>query len=564
MTKETNNPTKCPICGKPTHKESVNCIFHASAEEKTEREFKEALKEYVNKIKDKNKDYNFKDFVFVGNVIDFKKEFGVDIFINANFKGTIFYGFIKFEEIIFKGDANFDKSKFNGASFKNTRFEGDLFLTKATFCGVVTFEKAMFFKNAYFGETFFLEEANFNEMSVLAVNFFKTTFKKYALFMKTNFRREALFWYARFEGFTYFNEAKFPSHVNFSDASFKTVTFEKAIFKKGAIFSNTIFNEVVNFENANLTENIFFNNATFKSITKFILIGEQDYLDFTFSKFNSGIPVIIKITKGEINFKNAILENISLTLKINRSVSINFERAVLKNTQLKRRDIEHNIIQEKKNKYPEAKEIYLMLKNNFHSTGRYEDESWAYKKEKDMERFSNSFGEFINNREKKNQFKKILLSVKKSLGKKIILKFRLFKTWLISKKAIKWFNLSVSNFIFQYGENPWYVIRFASIVILFFAVLLNILGIVNGGRTDLILQQIKEVQGKYNLNYSGPVIGNFLNCLYFSVVTFTTLGYGDFQPLEGWSRFWVSLEALIGAFTMALFVYTFARRTGGR
>ncbi len=36
MNKEKNNPSKCPICGRLPHKESKNCIFHASAEEKTE------------------------------------------------------------------------------------------------------------------------------------------------------------------------------------------------------------------------------------------------------------------------------------------------------------------------------------------------------------------------------------------------------------------------------------------------------------------------------------------------------------------------------------------------
>jgi len=56
----------------------------------------------------------------------------------------------------------------------------------------------------------------------------------------------------------------------------------------------------------------------------------------------------------------------------------------------------------------------------------------------------------------------------------------------------------------------------------------------------------------------------FSNCLYFSLITFTTLGYGDFRPLEGLGRFLTGSEAFIGAFMMALFVYTFARRTGGR
>jgi hypothetical protein len=66
------------------------------------------------------------------------------------------------------------------------------------------------------------------------------------------------------------------------------------------------------------------------------------------------------------------------------------------------------------------------------------------------------------------------------------------------------------------------------------------------------------------LRYLGPILGSFLNCLYFSVVTFATLGYCDLQPAIGLSRFFVSLELIIGAITMVLFVYTFARRTGGR
>ena len=60
------------------------------------------------------------------------------------------------------------------------------------------------------------------------------------------------------------------------------------------------------------------------------------------------------------------------------------------------------------------------------------------------------------------------------------------------------------------------------------------------------------------------VTRNFPDSFYFSLITFTTLGYGDFRPLEGWGRILAGSEAFIGAFMMALFVYTFARRTGGR
>lgn len=55
MNKDEKSSNKCPICGRSTHEESKYCIFHASAEEKTEDEFKEALKEYIQEIKKKVK-----------------------------------------------------------------------------------------------------------------------------------------------------------------------------------------------------------------------------------------------------------------------------------------------------------------------------------------------------------------------------------------------------------------------------------------------------------------------------------------------------------------------------
>lgn len=35
-------------------------------------------------------------------------------------------------------------------------------------------------------------------------------------------------------------------------------------------------------------------------------------------------------------------------------------------------------------------------------------------------------------------------------------------------------------------------------------------------------------------------------CLYYSIVTFTTLGYGDISPLWDWAKFFVALEVVIG------------------
>lgn len=55
------------------------------------------------------------------------------------------------------------------------------------------------------------------------------------------------------------------------------------------------------------------------------------------------------------------------------------------------------------------------------------------------------------------------------------------------------------------------------------------------------------------------VTHNFWDSLYFSIVTFTTLGYGDMRPIGG-MRVFAASEALIGAFLMALFVVAMARK----
>jgi len=57
----------------------------------------------------------------------------------------------------------------------------------------------------------------------------------------------------------------------------------------------------------------------------------------------------------------------------------------------------------------------------------------------------------------------------------------------------------------------------------------------------------------------GPIEGNFLEALYFSTVTFTTLGYGDIRP-EGISRLLAGTEAVVGIFTISLFIFVFCRR----
>jgi len=105
------------------------------------------------------------------------------------------------------------------------------------------------------------------------------------------------------------------------------------------------------------------------------------------------------------------------------------------------------------------------------------------------------------------------------------------------------------DFFCGYGEKPLNVVLFSIFLIGVCAVFYFALGISGG---DRIL--------KFGLD-SG-IFDNFimfLECLYFSVITFTTLGYGDLVPI-GPARPIAAFEAFTGNFTMALFVVVFVKK----
>lgn len=48
--------------------------------------------------------------------------------------------------------------------------------------------------------------------------------------------------------------------------------------------------------------------------------------------------------------------------------------------------------------------------------------------------------------------------------------------------------------------------------------------------------------------------------LYFSVITFSTIGYGDLSPASPFARVLVSIESIAGALLLALLVFVLGRR----
>ncbi|MEH0758552.1 pentapeptide repeat-containing protein [Vibrio sp. 16] len=124
------------------------------------------------------------------------------------------------------------------------------------------------------------------------------------------------------------------------------------------------------------------------------------------------------------------------------------------------------------------------------------------------------------------------------------MRFRRYQMPRLSMK--RWISKSVDMFC-GYGEDPLRVVLFSIFLIFVCAMAYFFL----------------DTTGAHPI-YEGVTgwqfyLLEFFNSLYFSVVTFTTLGYGDISPV-GVARFIAAFEAFLGSFTMALFVVVFVKK----
>ena len=108
------------------------------------------------------------------------------------------------------------------------------------------------------------------------------------------------------------------------------------------------------------------------------------------------------------------------------------------------------------------------------------------------------------------------------------------------KFKLKWATSAFDWLVWGYGERPARLFGGALAVILLYATVFSFMS-----------TQIKV---------GNADISKFVDCLYFSMVTFSTLGYGDILPATSLAKLLCGSEAILGAFTMGLFVAGFSNR----
>ena len=120
------------------------------------------------------------------------------------------------------------------------------------------------------------------------------------------------------------------------------------------------------------------------------------------------------------------------------------------------------------------------------------------------------------------------------------------------KPLLQRFWPALMYFLCGYGERPSWIAAWALGLVTFFAFIHGVLGLRNPGGEYVVGPGVEWP--------SLAGVGHWFTAAYFSVVTFTTLGYGDLAPGAGWGRFFAGLEAALGIVIMSLFLICVVRK----
>jgi uncharacterized protein YjbI with pentapeptide repeats len=373
-----------------------------------------------------------------------------------------------------------------------------------------TFEKASF-QNAYFGGAKFRANIDFSEAIFQGTSDFEG-----GIFQDADFS-EAIFQDADFSRATF-------QDADFTGAIFQDADFTGAIFQGTADFNGTTFQGSTTFYKATFQGTAHFNGATFQD-ADFTDAIFQD-ADFTGATFHKKVEMVSKnIEKLDLRYteflsKSYITANLSKTL-FHRA---DLEKISFTDCMWPKKIYEEVNMEEIDLSFKELETIYRDLKQNMQQHGDYSEAGEFYYREMEMR--------------------------KKSIRKK-----------RISLDYLKSFGYSLLKYTCGYGEKPGWVVRNSLIIILLGAVLFFFCGVARVG-ADIPPESSPDIidYSINSLDFSWNMIPDFYYCFYYSVVTFTTLGYGDIHPVGYYSHAIAFSEAFIGAFFMALFVVVFARK----
>lgn len=398
-----------------------------------------------------------------------------------------------------------------------TNFEGfilkDVNFSKPGISQIGSEESSMWFNNAKFYGDFLVNGVKFFGFT----SFLGAEFYGNADFGNTSFSNGAIFDSANFFGKTNFLLVDFFREARFSSSTFcETSEFVNVTFRGPAFFGSCKFDKVANF-----TDTVFERGGSFNQAKMSFALFENtelknvsfDEVNLTNFKFHgaklkdANLLGAIWNSPWKSPWRKFILREDIETIKAKKICKECSTLIIDDDTVCDRCGSDHVEINKdfsdnsyRANLFKKAEDVYRNIKLNLQDGGDYK-----------------TAGEFY--------FNEMVMRRKRSLRERNIL---------------DWFISHLNSKLCGYGERANRVIAGSLIVVFSLALIFFV--------NHAVVRQ--------GFTSHSP---DFLECLYFSSVTFTTLGYGDYAPTQAFQLVAIA-EAFFGVFMIALFVLVFGRK----
>ena len=380
--------------------------------------------------------------------------------------------------------------------FNSGRFHDEVNFANATFLGPVDFIDAEFLASAKFVETRFAADA---------------------IFISAKFSAEVSFFEARFSGRAYFFEVTFGVDVSFMSVNFDgEAVFSDSTFSGRADFYSSKFANASLFRRANFSKEVSFRSSRFSDVVDFhtahcadVSFYQCQFIEAVYFRSASCGALRIDACRVEKVFdcRNSTLKALSVE-GISGSGELHLDPDQLIVARCKGRLLGEATLADmpKANRREVLTKLarqYQYLRDNFSRiTAPDEIEDFCAYMHLEYKR-------------------------------------RAKPSWLL--RVFDWF---FYKWLTGYGVRLRQVFINGAIVIVLFALIWFW-----AGNCECLL-------GTDDLPAKDQSFGQ---ALYFSMITFTTIGYGDLHPVR-WARYLAGLEGLLGVISVSLFVVLYSRK----